>query len=144
MASNQPDSSPPAVSAAAPSPAASAAATAAVSAVRAPIPHLPLPSYTVHQSQRKLFSDTAAFAIPPPPPLGAARASDCRRVLVVHRGDITKWCVDGATDAIGSRLGGLDAAIHKAAGPALKKLWFELPVLRNGHRCEAGDAVTTG
>ncbi|CAI5480635.1 unnamed protein product [Closterium sp. Yama58-4] len=35
-------------------------------------------------------------------------------------------------------------AIHKAAGPALKKLWFDLPMLRNGIRCETGDAVATG
>ncbi|CAI5519587.1 unnamed protein product [Closterium sp. Naga37s-1] len=80
---------------------------------------LSLPPYTMHQSQTNLFFDTAAFAVSPPPahvtassktppslshPASthspSARASGCRRVLVVHRGDITKWCVDGASDVV--------------------------------------------
>ncbi|CAI5507202.1 unnamed protein product [Closterium sp. Naga37s-1] len=114
-----------------------------------------------------IFSDTAAFAVFPPPAqvtasskaptlshppthTHSARASGCR-LLVVHRGDITKWFVDGSTDAIVNAAnegvlggGGVDGAIHKAAGPTLKKLCYDLPVLRFGNRCETGDAVTTG
>ncbi|CAI5480634.1 unnamed protein product [Closterium sp. Yama58-4] len=85
-----------------------AAAAAAAGTATAPRIDLSFPPYTMHQSQANLFFDTAAFAVPP---LSAhvtassahtpsARASGYRQVLVVHRGDITRWCVDGATDAI--------------------------------------------
>ncbi|CAI5513920.1 unnamed protein product [Closterium sp. Naga37s-1] len=160
---------------------------ATVSTAPAPLPHLPLSPYTVHQSQSNLFSDTAAFAVFPPPPARdtassskapstlsrpasnthsasthppSDRAGRCG-VLVVHQGDITKWFVDGTSDAIVSDCkgsvcnqvnaanesvlggGGVDGAIHRAAGSNLVKLCYDLPV-RNGIRCKTGDSVTTG
>ncbi|CAI7832775.1 unnamed protein product, partial [Closterium sp. NIES-53] len=98
----------------------SAVAVADIGTAPAPRIDLSLPPYTMHQSQANVFFDTAAFAVPPHPSHAAiswktpisqpasthtpsARATGCRRVLVAHRGDITEWCVDGASDAIVSR-----------------------------------------
>ncbi|MCO5561861.1 hypothetical protein L7F22_015486 [Adiantum nelumboides] len=71
-------------------------------------------------------------------------------LLVLHRGDITKWRVDGQTDAIvnaaSTRMlggGGVDGAIHRAAGPDLYDACLKLPLIGKKIRCRTGDAVIT-
>ncbi|KAL5537350.1 hypothetical protein UlMin_045878 [Ulmus minor] len=70
--------------------------------------------------------------------------------LVIQRGDITKWFVDGATDAIvnpaNERMlggGGADGAIHRAAGSDLLKACYTVPEVRPGVRCPTGEARIT-
>ncbi|KAJ0047205.1 hypothetical protein Pint_06631 [Pistacia integerrima] len=57
--------------------------------------------------------------------------------LVIKKGDITKWFVDGSSDAIvnpaNERMlggGGADGAIHKAAGPELVEACYKVPEIR--------------
>lgn len=71
-------------------------------------------------------------------------------LLALHRGDITKWKVDGKSDAIvnaaNTRMlggGGVDGAIHRAAGPDLYDACLKLPIVARGIRCRTGDAVIT-
>lgn len=71
-------------------------------------------------------------------------------LLLLHRGDITKWTVDGHTDAIvnaaNERLlggGGVDGAIHRAAGPDLLKACRQFPKVSRGIRCPVGSARIT-
>eukprot|EP00271_Cylindrocystis_brebissonii_P002238 TRINITY_DN12675_c0_g2_i3.p1 TRINITY_DN12675_c0_g2~~TRINITY_DN12675_c0_g2_i3.p1 ORF type:complete len:979 (+),score=164.82 TRINITY_DN12675_c0_g2_i3:241-3177(+) len=71
-------------------------------------------------------------------------------VLILNRGDITKWSVDGKTDAIVNAAneaclggGGVDGAIHRAAGAELYELCKELRPVERGVRCRTGDAVVT-
>lgn len=71
-------------------------------------------------------------------------------LLFLHRGDITKWTVDGHTDAIvnaaNERLlggGGVDGAIHRAAGPDLLKACRQFPKVSRGIRCPVGSARIT-
>jgi len=70
--------------------------------------------------------------------------------LVLHQGDITKWSVDGETDAIVNAAneamlggGGVDGAIHRAAGPKLLAACYAEPEVRRGVRCPTGSAVIT-
>ncbi|CAK9875780.1 unnamed protein product [Sphagnum jensenii] len=71
--------------------------------------------------------------------------------LALHRGDITKWFVDGKTDAIVNAAneamlggGGVDGAIHSAAGPELYAACYAVPEVTRGVRCPTGSAVITG
>ncbi|KAF7049049.1 hypothetical protein CFC21_057666 [Triticum aestivum] len=70
--------------------------------------------------------------------------------LKLHKGDITLWSVDGATDAIvnaaNERMlggGGVDGAIHQAAGPQLVQACREVPEVKPGVRCPTGEARIT-
>ncbi|KAK9159280.1 hypothetical protein Scep_005854 [Stephania cephalantha] len=77
-------------------------------------------------------------------PLSASSA------LKIQKGDITEWSVDGASDAIvnaaNERMlggGGVDGAIHRAAGPELRAACHDVPEVRPGVRCPTGEARIT-
>ncbi|XP_060675691.1 uncharacterized protein LOC107413982 isoform X2 [Ziziphus jujuba] len=70
--------------------------------------------------------------------------------IVIQRGDITKWFVHGSTDAIVNAAeermlggGGVDGAIHRAAGPDLLQACYNVPEVRPGVRCPTGEARIT-
>ncbi|KAG6551781.1 hypothetical protein Mapa_006598 [Marchantia paleacea] len=70
--------------------------------------------------------------------------------LVLLRGDITKWHVDGQNDAIvnaaNTRMlggGGVDGAIHDNAGPGLRKACLTVPQVTRNVRCPTGEARIT-
>ncbi|EEF41571.1 macro domain-containing protein VPA0103 [Ricinus communis] len=71
-------------------------------------------------------------------------------VLKINKGDITKWFVDGSSDAIVNPAnekmlggGGADGAIHRAAGPELVDACYKVPEVRPGIRCPTGEARIT-
>ncbi|XP_010505806.1 PREDICTED: uncharacterized protein LOC104782542 [Camelina sativa] len=71
-------------------------------------------------------------------------------LLKILKGDITKWSVDGSSDAIvtpaNQRMlggGGADGAIHRAAGPQLTAACYEVPEVLPGVRCPTGEARIT-
>ncbi|WCJ20071.1 O-acetyl-ADP-ribose deacetylase [Euphorbia peplus] len=71
-------------------------------------------------------------------------------VLKINKGDITKWSIDGSSDAIvnpaNERMlggGGADGAIHRAAGPELLTACYKVPEVRPGIRCPTGEARIT-
>lgn len=60
--------------------------------------------------------------------------------------DITKMKVDAIVNAAHERLmggGGVDGAIHRAAGPGLMRECREIPEVERGCRCPVGDAHIT-
>ncbi|KAM0041862.1 putative Macro domain-containing protein [Helianthus debilis subsp. tardiflorus] len=71
-------------------------------------------------------------------------------LLKIQKGDITRWFIDGSSDAIvnpaNERMlggGGADGAIHRAAGPELKTACYDVPEVRPGVRCPTGEARIT-
>lgn len=73
-----------------------------------------------------------------------ARTPTCALTLV--QGDLTQAEVDAVVNAANSSLlggGGVDGALHRAAGPALLEACRALPA-RQGVRCPPGEARLTG
>lgn len=89
-----------------------------------------------------------------PAPLGMKAPSDAPlgrdphtlRIEVVQ-GNITTLAVDAIVNAANETLlggGGVDGAIHRAAGPRLLAECLALPEVRPGVRCPTGEARITG
>ena len=69
-----------------------------------------------------------------------------RTELVVRRGDITERTVDAIVNAANERMlggGGVDGAIHRAAGPELYEACKAVPEVRPDVRCPTGEARIT-
>lgn len=66
--------------------------------------------------------------------------------LVLSQGDITKLDVDAIVNAANERMlggGGVDGAIHRAAGPELLAACEKVAEVRPGVRCPTGEARIT-
>jgi len=69
-----------------------------------------------------------------------------RMELDVRQADITTLAVDAVVNAANETLlggGGVDGAIHRAAGPRLLQACRDLPEVRPGVRCPTGEARIT-
>ena len=67
-------------------------------------------------------------------------------VLVLQQGDLCKWKGPAIVNAANERMlggGGVDGAIHRAAGPELLQECKRVPVVRPGVRCPTGEARLT-
>jgi O-acetyl-ADP-ribose deacetylase (regulator of RNase III) len=66
--------------------------------------------------------------------------------LSIVTGDITRTAADAIVNAANERMlggGGVDGAIHRAAGPGLLKACHDVPEVRPGIRCPTGEARLT-
>ena len=66
--------------------------------------------------------------------------------LVLWQGDLTEWAGDAIVNAANERMlggGGVDGAIHRAAGPGLVAACRQVPEVRPGVRCPTGEARIT-
>lgn len=66
--------------------------------------------------------------------------------IEVVRGDITRLDLDAIVNAANERMlggGGVDGAIHRAAGPELLAACRQVPEVRPGVRCPIGEARLT-
>ncbi|KAG2434909.1 hypothetical protein HYH02_012107 [Chlamydomonas schloesseri] len=66
--------------------------------------------------------------------------------LVIKQGDITIEDVDAIVNAANERMlggGGVDGAIHRAAGPQLVRACAQVPEVSPGVRCPTGEARIT-
>ncbi|MGB8332497.1 MAG: O-acetyl-ADP-ribose deacetylase [Polyangiales bacterium] len=66
--------------------------------------------------------------------------------VLILRGDLTQQSTDAIVNAANPRMlggGGVDGAIHRAAGPALLQACRAVPELRPGVRCPTGEARLT-
>ena len=66
--------------------------------------------------------------------------------LSLYQGDITKFSGDAIVNAANEKMlggGGVDGAIHAAAGPDLKASCYEIDEVRPGVRCPTGEARIT-
>ena len=66
--------------------------------------------------------------------------------IVIQRADITKLEVDAIVNAANERMlggGGVDGAIHRAAGSGLLAACREVPEVAEGVRCPTGEARIT-
>ena len=66
--------------------------------------------------------------------------------LALLRGDLTDWSGDAIVNAANERMlggGGVDGAIHRAAGPSLIEACRQIPEVRPGVRCPTGEARIT-
>ncbi len=69
-----------------------------------------------------------------------------RGLIELVQGDITQLSVDAIVNAANSALGGgggVDGAIHRAAGPSVLRACLALPLLSPGVRCPTGDVRVT-
>jgi O-acetyl-ADP-ribose deacetylase (regulator of RNase III) len=75
-----------------------------------------------------------------------AHAAPAGRLTVVQ-GNLTTLAVDAIVNAANERMlggGGVDGAIHRAAGPGLREECERVPEVRPGVRCPTGEARVTG
>ena len=67
-------------------------------------------------------------------------------MIKIIQGDITTLAVDAIVNAANQVMlggGGVDGAIHDAAGPELYKACLKVPEVRPGVRCPTGEARIT-
>ncbi len=87
----------------------------------------------------------AEFIEPPESQADTTRGSTLHRIRIV-RDDITALEVDVVVNAANERMlggGGVDGAIHAAAGPELVRACRAVPEVRPGVRCPTGEARIT-
>jgi O-acetyl-ADP-ribose deacetylase len=81
------------------------------------------------------------------PPADLAAIVRGKTRFVLRKGDITQERCDAIVNAANNKLacgGGVDAAIHKAAGPKLQEECNKFPVDMNKVRCPVGEARVAG